>query len=330
MPPARGPLARLDRSRDELAKAWLVRLIERASLDEIRELPTERIARELPDLITEIVRAVSEDDGDPFEISKEQAERAASLATMRGGAREVQAADVARDVATLQSVLVHALREEIGEVDPVRFADAVEQLVEAIGAIQAAALEAHVQSRSRELESQANTDAHTGLGNLRNLQSELAQMLETQKRYGHPFGVLLMDIDGLKRVNDSLGHQAGDRLLMQVAMALQRSIRSVDVAARLGGDEFCVLAPEQESAGAIQLGERLASAVVEEVSIGADPPVGLSIGVVSCPEHGDDAETLIDAADRAMYKAKSAGENVALGEPAPAAEVADESSNGSP
>ena len=72
-------------------------------------------------------------------------------------------------------------------------------------------------------------------------------MLEIQKRYGHPFGVLLMDIDGLKRVNDSQGHQAGDRLLMQVAMALQRSIRSVDVAARLGGDEFCVLAPEQES-----------------------------------------------------------------------------------
>ena len=59
-----------------------------------------------------------------------------------------------------------------------------------------------------------------------------------------------MDIDGLKRVNDSQGHQAGDRLLMQVAMALRRSIRTVDVAARLGGDEFCVLAPEQESAAA--------------------------------------------------------------------------------
>ena len=187
-----------------------------------------------------------------------------------------------------------------------------------------------MRTRSRELESQANTDPLTGLGNLRNLQTELGHMLEIQKRYGHPFGVLLMDIDGLKRVNDSQGHQVGDRLLMQVAMALRRSIRTVDVAARLGGDEFCVLAPEQESAAAARLGERLASAVFDEVSIPADPPVGLSIGVVSCPEHGEDAEALIDAADRAMYRAKAAGDNVALGDPAPAAEVAEETSNGSP
>ncbi len=315
MPPVRGPLARLDRSRDELAKAWLVRLIERASLDEIRELPTERIARELPDLITEIVRAVSEDEGDPFELSKEQAERAASLATMRGGTREVQAVDVARDVTTLQSVLVRALREEMGDTDPARFADAVEQLVEAIGGIQAAALEAHVQSRSRELESQANTDPLTGLGNLRALQRQLATLLDVHKRYLNPFALLLMDIDGLKRINDSYGHQAGDRVLMQVAMSLRRSIRSVDTAARMGGDEFCVLLPQQDLKSAAKLAARLATAVEEEVASPGDPPVTLSIGVAASPEHGDDAEALIDTADRAMYRAKAAGEGIALGDP---------------
>ena len=328
MTPIRGPLARLDRSRDELAKAWLVRLIERASLEEISELPTEQIARELPDLISDIVEQVASTNGDPYELSEKQTQRAAALAGLRGG-RDTSAADVARDIAALQAVLVRALRDELAEKEPQRFADAVERLADATGAIQAAAVEELVRSRSRELESQANTDPLTGLGNLRNLQSELAQMLETQKRYGHPFGVLLMDIDGLKRVNDSLGHQAGDRLLMQVAMALQRSIRSVDVAARIGGDEFCVLAPEQETDGAAQVAERLWSAVTEEVSIPIDPPVGLSIGVVSCPEHGTEPEALIDAADRAMYKAKAAGDNMALGEAAPA-EVADESSNGSP
>jgi diguanylate cyclase (GGDEF)-like protein len=315
MPPVRGPLARLDRSRDELAKAWLVRLIERASLDEIRELPTERIARELPDLITEIVRAVSEDEGDPFELSNDQAERAASLATMRGGTGEVQAADVARDVTTLQSVLVRALREEMGDTDPAGFADAIEQLVEAIGGIQAAALEAHVQSRSRELESQANTDPLTGLGNLRALQRQLANLLDVHKRYLHPFGLLLMDIDGLKRINDSFGHQAGDRVLMQVAMSLRRSIRSVDTAARMGGDEFCVLLPQQDLKSAAKLAARLATAVEEEVASPGDPPVTLSIGVAAAPEHGDDAEALIDTADRAMYRAKAAGEGIALGDP---------------
>src|SRR5215213_9657758 len=229
-----------------------------------------QIARELPELISDIVGTISSANGDPYELTEQQAARAASLAGLRSG-RETSPADVARDIAALQAVLVRALRDELAEREPERFADAVERLAEATGAIQAAAVEELVRSRSRELESQANTDPLTGLGNLRNLQTELAQMLEMQKRYGHPFGVLLMDIDGLKRVNDSQGHQAGDRLLMQVAMALRRSIRSVDVAARLGGDEFCVLAPEQESAAAVQLGERLASAVVDEVSIPADP-----------------------------------------------------------
>jgi diguanylate cyclase (GGDEF)-like protein len=322
MTPIRGPFARLDRSRDELAKAWLVRLIERASLEEISELPTERLTRELPELISDIVGSVAETNGDPWALSEEQTERAASLAALRSG-RETSAADVARDIAALQAVLVRALRDELGESQPERFADAVERLVDATAAIQAAAAEELVRRRSRELESQANTDALTGLGNLRHLQKQLANMLELQKRYGHPFGLLLMDIDGLKRVNDAHGHPAGDRLLMQVAMALRRSIRSVDVAARLGGDEFCVLAPEQEPEAATTLAERLAKAVEEEVAAPDEPQVGLSIGVVSCPTHGDEAETLIDAADRAMYRAKAAGDNVAVGEPPPT-QVAEE------
>ena len=69
MTPIRGPLARLDRSREELAKAWLVRLIERASLDEIRDLPTDRIARELPELIGDLLQSVAADGGDPYELS---------------------------------------------------------------------------------------------------------------------------------------------------------------------------------------------------------------------------------------------------------------------
>jgi diguanylate cyclase (GGDEF)-like protein len=312
--PIRGPLARLERSRDELAKQWLVRLIERASLDEIREFPTEKIARELPELISGIVNAIAEGDGDPYNLTKEQAERAASLAALRAGGREARAADVARDVAALQTVLLHALRDDL-EDDPVRFAEAVEQLVEATAAIQAEAMEAHVASRSRELESQANTDPLTGLGNLRALQRQLGILLDVRKRYQHPFAVLLMDIDGLKRINDAHGHAAGDRVLMQVGMSLRRSIRSVDTAARIGGDEFCVLLPEQDLKSAAKLAARLATAIEEEVAAPGDPSVTVSIGVAASPEHGDDAEALIDTADRAMYRAKAAGEGIALGDP---------------
>jgi diguanylate cyclase (GGDEF)-like protein len=318
----RGSLARLDRSRDELAKAWLVRVIERASLDEIKELPTERIARELPALFSDLVAALADPNGDPYDLTDQQAERAASLAALRGG-NETSAGEVTRDVSSLQAVMVRALREELAESDPERFADAVERLVDATGAIQAVAVNELVLRRSRELESQAHTDALTGLGNLRLLQRSIGHMLELQKRYGHPFGLLLMDIDGLKRINDAHGHQAGDRLLMQVAMSLRRSIRTVDVAARLGGDEFCVLAPAQEAEAALKLAERLSRAVEEEVATPDDPAVSLSIGVVSCPAHGSDAELLIDGADRAMYRAKAAGDSVALGEPPPG-EVAEE------
>jgi diguanylate cyclase (GGDEF)-like protein len=321
MTPIRGPLAYLDRSRDELAKAWLVRLIERASLDEIKELPTDRIARELPDLISDILGTVADANGNPYELSEEQAGRAAALAALRSG-RETSAGDVARDVAALQGVLVRALREELADRDPERFAEAVERLADATGAIQAAAAEELIRRRSREIEAQANTDALTGLGNLRHLQRQIAHLVAVHKRYGRPFAVLMLDIDGLRRINDGHGRPAGDRVLMQVGMALKRSTRSVDLAARLGGDEFCVLAPEQASEAAMTLAKRLASAVQDEVASPGEPPVGLSIGVAACPSHGSDAETLIDAADRAMYRAKATGEGVALGEP-PAAEVAE-------
>jgi diguanylate cyclase (GGDEF)-like protein len=311
MTPIRGPLARLDRSRDELAKAWLVRLIERASLDEIRELPTERLARELPELISDIVREAAEGQGDPYDLPKEQAERAASLATMRGGGGDVQAADVARDVAALQSVLVRALREEIGESDPARFAEAVEQLVEASGAIQAAAMEAHVQTRSRELESQANTDPLTGLGNLRALQRQLGILLDVHKRYRHPFGLLLMDIDGLKRINDSHGHQAGDRVLMQVAMSLRRSIRSVDTAARIGGDEFCVLLQDiADPREAAAVAQKLIHELGKSYRIDRHEVLsGASIGIACVPQDGQDVATLMRLSDAAMYRAKQAGRN---------------------
>jgi diguanylate cyclase (GGDEF)-like protein len=307
----RGPLARLDRSREELAKAWLVRLIERASLDEIRELPTERIAREVPELISDLVNVVA-NGTDPYELSDAQAERAAAFAALRG-TRDVSPADVARDVASLQRVLVRALQQEL-ESDPERFAEAVERLADAAGAVQAVAVEELLRVRSRELESEANTDPLTGLYNLRFLQRQVAQLLDVHRRYGHPFALLLMDVDGLKRINDAHGHQAGDRVLMQVSMAVRRSIRSVDTAARLGGDEFCVLAPEQDAKGALLLAERLSSAVEGEVTAPETPPVGLSIGVAGCPEHGDRAEALIDVADRAMYRAKAGGEHIAVGD----------------
>ena len=311
--PLRGPLARLDRAREELAKAWIVRVIGRASLDEIKDLPTDRIAADLPDLISDVLRAAS-GDRDPFDMSAEAHERAARLSELRE-TREPAAGDLSRDVAAIQSVILEALTRDADELGAEQVAHLAGRIAESVAAVQAAAVETLVSRRSRELESLANSDPLTGLSNLRHLQAELKHSLAIAKRYEHPFGLLMLDVDGLKRVNDAHGHAAGDRVLVQVALAVRRSIRTVDTPARIGGDEFCVLAPDQTATAATGLAERLAEAVTSETAGAAgDDGVGISIGVVSCPEHGDEADSLLESADQAMYRAKAGGDSVAVGE----------------
>jgi diguanylate cyclase (GGDEF)-like protein len=309
--PLRAQLARLDEARDEIAKAWLVRLIERSSLEEIEGLQTERIARELPEVIADVL-SIALDEAQPDELSAESAERARRFGILSAGS-ELSPSALARDAAALQALLVRSLGEDGAASDPAGFAEAVERLAVAVGAIHAVAVEELVARRSRELESQANTDTLTGLFNLRYVQRQLAQLLDYQRRYEHPFGLLLLDVDGLKRINDAHGHAAGDRVLVQVASAVRRSVRAVDTPARLGGDEFIVLAPHQEVEGAAALAERLAGAIEREAAAPDGPTVGVSIGVVVCPEHGSEAEGLIELADRAMYRAKASGDPFAVG-----------------
>jgi diguanylate cyclase (GGDEF)-like protein len=312
--PLSGALARLDRSRDELAKAWLVRAIARASLEEIKELPTARIATQLPELISDLLRSAG-GEGDPFDMSPASHERAARLAELRES-REPSAAELARDVTTLQAVILEGLGEDAEAIGSTEMAHLAGRLAESVGALQAAAAETLVKRRSRELESLVNSDPLTGLSNLRHLNEQLSTQLELTRRYETPFALLVLDVDGLKRVNDAQGHQAGDRLLVQVAVAIRRAVRSVDTPARIGGDEFCVVAPNQTASSARVLADRLAESITRETGgAGGEIGTGVSIGVVSCPEHGTDAETLLGVADQAMYRAKAGGDRVAVGDP---------------
>jgi diguanylate cyclase (GGDEF)-like protein len=305
------PLARLRDSREELAKAWLLRVIERTRLEDIERLPTDRIAREMPALIAEIVRSVGDAPaGAEVDATPELRERAAGLASMRGSEAEASA-ELARDIAGLEAVLIGALGRELRSADPRVFVDAVERLATVFGAVQATAVEELLRERSRELELLANTDGLTGLYNLRYLQQHVDLLLGMQKRYGHPFSMLLLDVDGLKRINDSYGHAAGDRTLIGVAAALRETIRAVDIPARIGGDEFCVLTPHHTASRARVVGDRVGAAV-EAVDVPTGASVGVSIGVVSCPQHADEADRLFELADSAMYRAKAAGERVAV------------------
>jgi diguanylate cyclase (GGDEF)-like protein len=311
------PIARLEELRGELAKTWLLRTVEQLSLDELERLPTARIARELPGLIAEIARAAGEvsDNDDPAAAAVDPRARhidwAKQLAEL-SGREQLLGPHLIRDIAGLQSVMIMSLHRQLRTLDPVSTLRAVEDLTELFSAMQADAVEEVMRQRSRELEWLGTTDALTGLHNERYLRQHLGHLLGMQKRYGHPFALLLVDVDGLGRINDAYGSAAGDRTLVDVATALGETIRAVDTPIRLGGDEFCVLLPNQTAMRARALAERIAEAVRSVDSPGGGP-LAVAIGVVSAPQHGTDADRLLELADGAMYRAKAAGERVAVG-----------------
>jgi len=141
------------------------------------------------------------------------------------------------------------------------------------------------------------TDPLTGLANRPAFDHRLAIEWERAARYQRPLGVLVVDLDGFKEVNDTQGHAAGDEVLRRVGASLARRVRGADLAARLGGDEFVVLAPETSAAGLARLAE-LVRGVVEEL------PVGVSVGWAERTDGDADAAAMLIRADEAMYEDK--------------------------
>ncbi|MDO9377208.1 MAG: EAL domain-containing protein [Nocardioidaceae bacterium] len=152
-------------------------------------------------------------------------------------------------------------------------------------------------------------DGLTGLANRSTFDGVLEEHLVRCRRYGPAGAVLMTDLDHFKDVNDSLGHDAGDRLLVEVAAVLQGTLRESDVVARLGGDEFVVLLPRADRAEATVVAQRLVEAVrsMEPPEGYRGQPVTASVGAVVLDEVGVSASELISTADLTMYDAKEAG-----------------------
>ena len=156
------------------------------------------------------------------------------------------------------------------------------------------------------------TDPLTGLPNRRHSDRRLLDELARVDRYKTPLTLMLIDLDGLKMVNDVSGHEAGDNAIRAVARTLQRTCRATDLAARIGGDEFVVLAPNITELEARTLAERIRKALRTEASWVATalPPLTLSIGVADTRSVDElRPDRLYSAADQALYEAKQAGKN---------------------
>ncbi len=158
----------------------------------------------------------------------------------------------------------------------------------------------------------ARHDVLTGLANRAEFNAKLEEASKRLKRSGGTFTVMMLDLDKFKAVNDTLGHPAGDQLLIEVGQRLKSTLRETDVLARLGGDEFAIIqegGPSQHD-GAIALALRMIGVITQPFHLnGHQASVGTSIGIVLAPEHGTEPEELLKKVDLALYDVKAAGRN---------------------
>jgi diguanylate cyclase (GGDEF)-like protein len=153
-----------------------------------------------------------------------------------------------------------------------------------------------------------NTDPLTGLTNRRQLTEKLDAEMSKAKRHNHPLSALMTDIDHFKSINDTYGHDAGDKVLMQVAQTLLTTCRKEDIVARYGGEEFVVILPNSPATSALECAERIRKAIEETVCPGVDRRMTVSVGATLFAAD-DTEESLIKRADTALYDAKESGRN---------------------
>ena len=147
----------------------------------------------------------------------------------------------------------------------------------------------------------AVTDSVTGLFNYRQLMHALEREIQRTNRTERPFALLLFDLDGLKKINDRFGHQAGTRALCRAAEVMRSQCRAIDTAARHGGDEFAVVLPETAEQGAEEVLTRICQSVASD---GEQPPISLSAGFAIYPRDAQTLESLMRAADVPLYQMK--------------------------
>lgn len=212
---------------------------------------------------------------------------------------------VAREVSSLQAALLARLREEVGVDGAGPFADAAQRLAEEFGSVTATAVAAVCEQAPPV---PAPSPDHSPPGQMRR---RLDQLVEANRRYDHPFALVVFDAEGPgTREGDAGGGQ--ETVLAVVGTALRESIRLVDEAFHLEGGGLCVLAPNQTTIAGVQMAERLLR-MLDELEAAGGLRITVSAGVVACPEHGDDAEQLLRAADEAMWRARAVGQPVGVG-----------------
>lgn len=243
---------------------------------------------------------------------------------------DTPAGRIALKVSALHADLLSSLHEEIG-TSPDRFAEVAERLAHEFGAVTAAAIEAASGGRRGNTRRTNSGEGPAGItrppsngaansaqepaeelpslyrpGHMRR---RLEQLLETNRRYGHPFGLAVFDASGPDTRPSDVGQET---VLSILGAALRDSIRIVDEAFRLEEDAICVLAPNLRTVEGVQMAERLLGQL-DQLERAGGLRISVSAGVVACPDHGTEIEELLHKADAAMWRARAVGQPVGVG-----------------
>jgi len=174
--------------------------------------------------------------------------------------------------------------------------------------LKAVADQAAVAVNKAQLWDMAVTDSLTGLYVRRYFMVKLQEEIHRAERNNKTISVIMADLDSFKTINDTYGHDAGDRALKTISHFLKKNIRGVDAIARYGGEEFVMMVPDADKDAAFGLAERLREELAN-VKLDKMPPITVSLGIATFPTDGNEVEELIKKADTAMYAAKRAGRN---------------------
>jgi diguanylate cyclase (GGDEF)-like protein len=177
--------------------------------------------------------------------------------------------------------------------------------------LKAVADQAAVAVNKAQLWDMAVTDSLTGLYVRRYFMVKFQEELHRAVRYNKILSVVMADIDRFKKINDTYGHDVGDKVLQTIGKFFQKNIRDVDIIARYGGEEFILMIPEADREAAFCMAERLREKF-SEIDLGELPNITISLGIAAYPDDGTDIEDLLKKADAAMYAAKQAGRNKAM------------------
>jgi diguanylate cyclase (GGDEF)-like protein len=181
------------------------------------------------------------------------------------------------------------------------------QPLESVADICANAIQnAHYVDRVKQL---AYLDGLTGIFNRRYFELRMAEEIERARRYDSGMGVIMIDIDQFKRLNDEFGHLLGDEVLRQVSSILHQQLRKIDVVCRYGGEEFAILLSQTSPQHSLAVAEKLRRMVETWQFPGVPRPVTISAGTANYPDHGTTRDELVKAADAGLYAAKQSGRN---------------------